>query len=606
MKKILPFLLSIIFVAQVHAQKTKSSADLRLSGIDSSLNRVIANWKGPGFAVAVVEKNKIIYMQGFGYRDIGAKLPVTPNTLFAIGSCTKAFTASLIGKLAAKDLVNLDKPVRDYLPELRFYNDEMNNQITLRDMMCHRTGLPRHDFSWLLFPTTRDSLVSRIQYMEPSGKVREKWQYSNFMFMAQGAVIEKITHRSWEDNVRDSIFNPLGMKRSCFSVVNMEKDSNAALGYDLRDSGAVQYLKKDDYYRIEGMGPAGSINSSVKEMSNWLMVWLYGGKFNGREIIPAGFARDAMSSQMIIYPGFPEADTKEIQFANYGFGWMLASYRGHYRVEHGGNIDGFSASTCFFPTDSIGIVVLSNQNNSEIPGIVRNIIADRLFGVKYFDWNTWKYNNYQENKKANSGAEKSKIISPNGEVTKFHPLKDYTGLYNNKGYGTMDVYIEKDSLFLRTPGKTSWLKPSRYSWFKPFFEDKNGSVDTTNYGPDIEFRTSANGEVNEIDAVLDPSVKSIVFERIPKEANVSADSLKKFEGDYTISSMTLNVFLSGNLLHMTVPGQPEFTLVPIDKNKFSLKGYNGFTIIFNEDQNHLVTDLLSVQPNGSFKAVKKK
>ena len=136
------------------------------------------------------------------------------------------------------------------------------------------------------------------------------------------------------------------------------------------------------------MSPAGSINSNVLDMSNWLNTWIHQGKFNGKEIIPPAFAKEAMSSQMIVGSGFPESETADIQFANYGFGWMVASYRGHYRVEHGGNIDGFSATACFFPSDSIGIVVLSNQNGSPIPAIARDLLADKILGLKYFDWNS--------------------------------------------------------------------------------------------------------------------------------------------------------------------------------------------------------------------------
>src|SRR5450432_4714782 len=204
--KPLLLILSISFVMFSSAQEKNQVSDKRFAGLDTTFTRILSVWKGAGFAVAVVEKNKLVYVKGFGFRNNEEKLPVTPNTLFAIGSCTKSFTASLIGSLAAKGDLDIDKPVRDYLPELKFYNDEMNDRITLRDMMCHRTGLPRHDLSWYLFTTqSRDSLQQRIAYMEPSAGLREKWQYNNFMFMLQGLVVEKITGKSWEDNIREKI-----------------------------------------------------------------------------------------------------------------------------------------------------------------------------------------------------------------------------------------------------------------------------------------------------------------------------------------------------------------------------------------------------------------
>src|SRR5271154_702119 len=156
----------LLVLATITCVGQKKSEDKRFAGLDTAFARVLKAWHAAGFAVAVVEKNKVIYTNGYGYRDYENKVPVTPNTLFAIGSCTKAFTASLLGMLRQDGKVEYDKPVRNYLPELKFFNNEMNDKITLRDMMCHRTGLPRHDLSWYLFSTqSRDSLIQRIQYM---------------------------------------------------------------------------------------------------------------------------------------------------------------------------------------------------------------------------------------------------------------------------------------------------------------------------------------------------------------------------------------------------------------------------------------------------------
>jgi CubicO group peptidase (beta-lactamase class C family) len=603
MKKLL---LLLAFASSLVAKAQENiTTDKRLNGLDTAFERVLSVWKGAGFAVAVVEKNKIVYAKGFGYRDVDKKLPVTPNTLFAIGSCTKAFTASQIGVLAAKGDLDIDKPVRDYLPALKFFNNEMNDGVTIRDIMCHRTGLPRHDYSWYLFSTTsRDSLLSRIEYLEPSAHLREKWQYNNFMYLVQGVIIEKYSHQSWETVIKNNIFQPLGMTHSNLTIPDLEKDPEASIGYTVKDSGKIQLIKKTDYYHIDAMGPAGAINSSVNDMSNWVNTWIHAGKFNGKEIFPAGFARDAMSAQMVSGNGLPDADNKDLLFSTYGFGWMMASYEGHYRVEHGGNIDGFTASTCFFPSDSIGIIVLANQSNSSIPSIVRNLVADRMLGLKHKDWNNYLWEGLQKMKQAGKDAEASKTESAAIKTNASHPPKDYTGLYNNKGYGNMNVYLDHDSMFMQVGKDTAFLKQDKYDWFKIYSRDKQGVVDTSQGFP-IEFRTSANGEINEVDAAFEPSVKTIAFSRIPKTTAVQADSLKKFEGEYTIGAMSLKVFLQSKDLHLLVPGQPEYTLIPIDVNKFTLKGMNGFTIIFDTNAKNEVTGMTSVQPNGSFKAARK-
>src|SRR5664279_3241029 len=445
MRKI--FLLSFCALSVASfAQKQKSTPDKRFAGLDTAFARVLKDWHAAGFAVAVVVKDKIVYAKGFGYKDYERKIPVTPNTLFIISSYTKAFTASLIGMLNKESKVDIDKPVRNYIPELKFYNDEMNDHITLRDMMCHRTGLPRHDISWYLFPThSRDTLMQRIQYMEPSAGIREKWQYNNFMFMMQGAVVEKISGKSWEDNIREKIFTPLGMNNSDVSLGEWTKSSDESFGYDvMKDS----IIKKQDHYDIAAMSPAGSINSCVNDMAKWVSLWIYGGKLNGKEIIPSSYVNEAITVQMATGGGLPDKAMPEVYFSGYGFGWFLSSYRGHYRVEHGGNIDGFSASTCFYPTDSIGIIVLSNQNGSPVPSAVRNLVSDKILGLKYYDWETYLKSSSDSAKAKEKAAEVKKVKDTVAAGNLSHNPKAYEGLYTNPGYGTFEITLKNDSFFI--------------------------------------------------------------------------------------------------------------------------------------------------------------
>src|SRR6185436_11887011 len=166
-------------------------------------------------------------------------------------------------------------------------------------------------------------------------------------------------NRKWEQLIKEKFFDSLGMNNSNFSVKDMERSNDAALGYYVKKDSIIDKL---DYYNIDAMGPAGSINSNVTEMSNWVITWINGGKFNGKQILPPQYVNQAMSSQMVAAGALPDKENPDIHLANYGFGWLLSSYRGHYRVQHGGNIDGFSANVTFYPSDSIGIVVLVNQN----------------------------------------------------------------------------------------------------------------------------------------------------------------------------------------------------------------------------------------------------
>ena len=602
MRIILFGLLSLLIQTTI-AQKQK--ADNPFDGLDTAFARVLKDWHAAGFAVAVVKKNNIIYSKGFGYKDYEKKLPVTPQTLFAIGSCTKAFTASLLGMLREEGKVDFDKPVRDYLPELTFYRGELNEHVTLRDMMCHRTGLPRHDFSWYYFQTpSRDSLIARIQYMEPFTGLREKWYYNNFMFLAQGVVTEKITHKSWEENIREKIFSPLGMTGSVTTMDEMVKSPDISIGYGLKDDSII---KKLEYYHIDAMGPAGSINSSVSDMAKWVITWINGGKYEGRQVLPATYTTEAISSQMVINASLPDKDKKDIYFANYGLGWMLGSYRGHYRAEHGGNIDGFSASTCLFPSDSVGIIVLSNQNGSAVPSIVRNLIADRILGLKYFDWNG-DLKRASDKNKAEAKKTAQTVTSNRKLNTKpSHDLNDFTGLFSNKGYGTMNVFVAHDSLFVLVGSHTWWLSHFQFDQFEPFDKDPKDGIDTSDHSKPFLFQTNTLGEIGSVMIELEPTLKPIEFNRIPKPKEISRDSLKKYEGEYELGGLVGKVFLkSDDMLHLLVPDQPEYTLIYTNTNLFVIKGLPDFKIQFTINDRNEAIELISIQPNGTFKGTRKK
>jgi len=605
--KSLPIVLLIVISSSLFAQKTTSKQSDPFAGLDTVLQKILKDRKAAGFAVAVVSKDKIIYSKGFGYRDHEKQLPVTTNTLFAIGSCTKAFTASLLGLLNKEGKLDLDKPATEYLPELKFFKDEMNNSITVRDIMCHRTGLPRHDYSWYLFNTaSRDSLLKRIQYQEPTALLRQTWQYNNFMFLVQGMISEKLMGKSWEQNVKEKILTPLGMNSSNFSVHDLAKMSDASLGYvAFKDS----IIKKTDYYDINAMGPAGSINSNVNEMANWVITWINGGKFNGKEILPSNYVNQAMSSQMVVGAALPDKEVPDAFLSNYGFGWFLSSYRGHYRVEHGGNIDGFSASTSFFPSDSIGIIVLTNQNGSAVPGIVRNTIADRLFGLNKIDWNK-RTNDAQAKAKAAAKEAEKKTTSNKKTGTKpSHKFSDYEGLFNNPGYGTIDIFSKNDSLFFRSRNGDAFLRHYHYDFFEMFPIDKKEGIDTT--GPaqlKIQYHMNAAGDIDMLTLPIQAGLKDIEFNRIPKPKEVAKADLEKFVGEYELRpNVFAKFYIKGEkTLYAFIEGQPEYELVPVEKNKFELKVMKGYSVLFDENEKGEITACSFIQPNGTLKAPRKK
>lgn len=592
---LLPLLLAFTAV-NAHAQ------DKRLAGIDTFIQRVLKEWKAVGVAVAVVEKNKVVLSKGYGYRDLDKKLPATDETLFAIGSCTKAFTSALLGILANDGKLDLDKPVSNYLTDLRFYNDALTAQVTTKDMMSHRTGLPRHDLAWYGSPSSRDSLMHRIRYFEPSATLRERWQYNNFMFLAQGYLAERLSGSSWENLLLQRILSPLGMKSSSPSISAMQTGSNASIGYRVEKDSLI---KKMAYMNIDAMGPAGSINSNVKEMSQWVITWIHGGKYQGKEILPASYVTQATSSQMVIGPALPTKENPDVHLSNYGMGWFLSSYRGHYRVDHGGNIDGFSANTCFFPSDSIGIVVLVNQNGSPIPGIIRNTISDRMLGLAYRDWNGLQLANARKNKAAQKekAAADSAIRKQGTKPT--HSLAEYAGTYTHPGYGTLQVNKVGDSLMASYGKLNMVLRHYHYDVFKAL-QIEDGVTQDEGEGMKFSFTMNEKGDISSVNVPLEQAVAPIAMAKQLKKIALSKTDLEKYTGEYEIQGAAVKIYLrADNTLMASVPGQPEYELVPIGNHEFNIKALSGYSIVFDAGADQKVTGLKFVQPNGIFKANKK-
>ncbi|MBF8149430.1 serine hydrolase [Winogradskyella sp. F6397] len=582
-----------------------SQTDKRLKGIEKQFNSVLESTKAPGFAVAIVEGDKIIYAKGFGYSDYENKIPADANTLFAIGSSTKAFTSALLGLHREADQLTFDDRPRQYIPELEFYNDEMDNTITIKDLMRHSTGLPRHDGSWYFFPShSKDSMVAKVKYHEPFTGVREQWYYNNFGFLLQGVITERITGKTWEENIENKFFKPLGMNRSKTTIDGMKTSTNAAFGYELDKD---RNITKMTYFDITGMSPAGSINSSVNDMSHWLMTWINDGKYKDQQIIPENYIKEAMSSQMIVAAGLPSKELPDAQFANYGYGWFLHSYKGHYMVEHGGNIDGFSASVALFPSDSLGIVVLANQNGSAVPRLIRNIAADYMLNEAKTEWAKKHKEDTEKALKMQEDAKDDIEISNVKNTTPSHTQLDYTGSYKHNGYGTFEIKSENDSLFTELNGIKQYLNHYHYDTFE-FIDVKNGKVDTTAIGHStkITFSTNVAGDIDyggiELEGLLDP----IAFKRTPNTIAVDAETLEQYVGDYDLMGTEINAYIKDeNVLYVFIKGQPEYALIPTATHKFNFKTLEGFKIEFIESDDKSINEVKFIQPNGTFVAKRK-
>src|SRR5258706_2034126 len=349
-RKFFPLVAVAAFVAI--AADTKPGLD----GIDGFAAQALKDWKCAGFAIAVIQDGKVIYSKGYGLRDVKRNQPVTTKTLFAVDSLTKSFTVSSLGVLADQGKLDWDKPVREYLPDFRLWDQFATERMTPRDLVTHRSGLPRHDMVWYNSGFSRKEVFERLRYLEPSKDFRTTFQYQNLMFLTAGYLAAHIAGTSWEDLVRKTVFRPLEMNSSNFSVNDSRKTSDYSLPYTLEKEA----IKEIPFRNIDSIGPAGSINSNVEDMAKYVMMHLA----KGKGVLSARNASQMQTPQMAI--AGPGQDT-ELGPQSYGMGFFLTSYRGHYLVHHGGNNNRFSALVRFLPQDNNGMGILDHQNGSPAP-----------------------------------------------------------------------------------------------------------------------------------------------------------------------------------------------------------------------------------------------
>lgn len=589
---IFPYRLSFVEEAQLAGEQARldsSLAHLRLF-IDSTLK----NWKAPGVAVVIVKDNKVIMSEGFGYRSVKDSLPVTSRSIFAIGSSTKAFTTAALGVLADEGKIDWDKTVRHYYPEFKMKDDFASQKMTIRDLVTHRSGLPRHDLSWYNNNTTsRREFVNRLAYLEPNADFRATFQYQNLMFLTAGFVAELVTGRSWEEIVKEKILDPLGMTNSNFSVLESQKSPDYALPYRDEDS----LVREIPFRNITAMGPAGSINSCADDMAKWMMLHLNKGKAGERQIVSETQVAQMHTPQMAIgqSPRFPERSP-----VSYGLGWFMEANRGHNRIYHGGNIDGFSALVSFYPFDNVGITVLVNQDASAVPSLITHRASDLLFGLEPIDWSARMKTEVDKAREEQKKAQAREPDRVKGSKPS-HPLTDYAGEYENPGYGTLTVKLEGKNLQVEYNGIVGMLEHWHYDVFNANVKDFPAQRLL------LTFNMNSKGDIDRVSAPFELATPEIVFTRKPSEEMKSAAFLSRFVGEYELSGQAIKVELKGDsVLTVTITGQPTYELVPYRGNEFNLKDVTGVSVEFRLGSNDKAAQAVFKQPNGTFIAERKK
>ena len=567
----------------------QDGVEARLNGFDAYMEQVMKDWNAPGIGIGIVMGDKLVFAKGYGYRDYGKKLPYTITTTQPIASNSKLFTAVAVGLLVEEGKLRWDEPIKQFVPAIRFYNDELDRSVTIRDMLSHRTGVSRHDSIWYKSSFTRRELWDRLRYLEPTAPLRTKFLYNNLMFTAAGQVIEELSGKTWEQFVQQRIFDPLAMSRSTLTIEDNIKGPEPAVPYSERRDSTELY--RQPYYTAEvAIAPAGAINSNVQDLSRWVIALLNKGKVDGKQVIPEAVLRETMAPSL----GLPNSALEsrgwgENLNAYYGMGRTISSYRGHLLALHGGDLPGFHSQISIMPNDNIGVIVLviGDHVAPMYNGLTYNIY-ERLLGLSLTPWserlNEVRLKNKAAGTKARATADMGRV--PNTKPS--HALDDYVGEFVHPAYGVVNVTRGDKELNFDFHGIKMPLSHFHYDRFDTPDDEQDGKFS-------LNFRTNPMGEVDSVEISLDEAAVS--FTRQVPAALTSEATLQAYAGTYISPSggKTVLVFQPGKGL--SVRGGPD--LQPWRPQQFRVKEFPDVVFSFTVEGGKVVA-MKERDPSGEY------
>jgi CubicO group peptidase (beta-lactamase class C family) len=554
-----------------------------IDSIGDYIQDAMDSWHIPGTAVAIVQGDEVLHRAGYGLRNVEQALPVTPSTRFAIASMTKAFTAMGVAVLVDDGLADWDKPVREYLPSFKLKDAYASENITLRDMLSHRSGLPRHDLSWYGAAFTREQLVHNVRHHAPNKTFRSAWEYQNLMYVTAGYVSGLLGGGvTWEEHIQKRIFDPLSMSSSTFDAAGMQQSTDYSLAYRLRREGATRTLETMPFYHNSVMGPAGSIHSNLNDLVRWLKVHLNGGRSEDVQLVsPGNLAQMHRPNMIMPVDGLTEKMIGTTVRA-YGLGWFIVPYKGHTLIEHGGNIDGFSLNISFIPQINAGAVVLTNCDGKPLRDVLMHEIADRLLGITGGDWNSKYHAIWAETEKGQDQSRSSSADERHPNATPSHPLTDYVGTFTAEGYADFEVKLENDQLRAWFGGQ--WWPLNHYHY--DIFE-----MDMSRFElyMKVSFHTDTRGSISSLSVPVEPEVQDIHFSRQPVSITPETTATLLAVYDLPFDGMVLTILQKGDgKLYAQVTGQSDVELIPYraqsEHIEYTLKDQPNVALSFQREE----------------------
>jgi len=473
-----PILLAASLVLAASAARGQQAPPEALAGLDVYIEDALREWRLPGLAIAVVKDDAVVYSRGFGVREAGKPGPVSDATLFAMASNSKAFTATALGLLVDEGKLRWDSPATDHLPGFQLSDPAATRDLTIRDLLCHRSGLGtwQGDLLWYGSGRTVPEVLAQVRYIKPYHQFRDRYAYCNLAFLAAGEIVAEAGGEPWDAFVSRRLLGPMGMSRTNSSVRDLEGADDVARPHTLIN-GEVAAIP---YRNMDNAGAAGGLNSCVRDWARWMRVQLNEGTLDGERIVPAAAIRETHAPQQVVRPS--EGQRKlypSSHFFAYGLGWFLQDYHGRMLVSHSGGMDGMLSLTLLVPEEKLGVVVTTNYDEQELFLAVPFRVVDAFLKAPERDWSgeLLKARREREAREAEA-AEKARAASP--EARPNRPALDldrYAGTYRHEALGDATVSAKDGVLRLeveRNAGLRAELKPldgDRFEagWADPFF-----------------------------------------------------------------------------------------------------------------------------------------
>jgi CubicO group peptidase (beta-lactamase class C family) len=550
----------------------------------------MADWKVPGAALAVVQDGKVALVKAYGQRGIEANLPITPSTQFLIGSITKTFTAAAVALLHNEERLDWTKPVRYYIPEFRLRDAVATDRVTVRDLLCHQTGLPRHDWVWMPGDRSAAELLGPLRHLELSRDIRAAWQYNNLCYNVAGLLIERAGGQSYEAFIRRRLTDRLGMTVN-FTLEELEASINAARPYMMHEDERLPALRLPI-----SVIAAGAMNTSVADLGHWMLLHLAKGDYDGEQLLSAALINE-LHAPRIYYASPGDA---EFGAAHYGLGFRSTHYRGDRLVWHSGGHIGWSAMMTLILDFGLGVAVLTNLSPPNgVTEILTRYIVDRLRGREPVNWRE-RHRKWRQQFLAQAQITKdARAKARHMDTRPAHDLAAYAGDYENAAYGVMSIRAEGGALHWSWRGMGAIMAHRHYETFElPEAKDR--------LLPDqlaITFLTDREGNVVSLSAPLEPMVKDIVFARLAAgectDAGFRARCVGRYKSGMTTHDVTLNP--DGRLV-LRPDNQPAYRLVPLQDRRFRIAELEGHSVEFRGDAT--IDELTFHQPNGTFVAAR--